>query len=98
MTLLNLSVMPHTRVCDRITLNRMNVKEALEAICLCSGVRLVEAINFTATFYGRTLDSTGHICFLVKAPRDSNTLSLDIKSSKQALSDAMLSVLTKNLQ
>ena len=90
--------MPRTSTHGRITLNRMNVKEALEAICLCSGVRLVEAINFTATFYGRTLDSTGHVCFLVKAPRDSNTLSLDIKSTKQALSDVLLSVLTKNLQ
>jgi hypothetical protein len=76
----------------------MTVKAALEAICKVGGVCLIEAINFTATFYGRTFDSKGHVCFLVKAAADSQVLSIDVKASSESLADSLLSVLTKNLQ
>ncbi len=87
----------YVRAVTRVTLQRMNVKEALQAICVFAGVTLVEAINFTATFYGRSLHG-GHVCLLVKAARDSMDLSIDAKCTSQALTDAVLAALVDNLK
>jgi hypothetical protein len=73
---------------NQVALQRMSVKEALQAICVFAGVTLVEAINFTATFYGKTVHGA-HVCLLVKASRESNELSFDCKCPSQKLADAV---------
>jgi hypothetical protein len=80
-----------------IKLGAMSVKEALSSICTFAGVSLVEAVNFTATYFGRTLTNQP-VCLLVQASRDSTDISIDVKSTQQAISDSVLGSLIANLK
>jgi len=81
-----------------ITLSRHAVPDALKLVSSILNVQLIEAVAFTAMYYGQLTSDNSHICALVKAKKGDNTsLALEIKTPSQSLSDALLEELVSFL-
>jgi len=74
-----------------IDLPNHSVAEALRLVTACLNVSLVEAKNYTATYYGKFVVDESDVCILVKADKGKDgRISVAIKSNSQALSDGLL--------
>lgn len=81
-----------------ITLARHSVPDALKVVSSILNLQLIEAVAFTAMYYGQLASDNSHICALVKAKKGDNTgLALEVKTPSQAVSDALLDELVSFL-
>lgn len=77
-----------------IKLPKHSITEALELVSLCINVQLVEAVNYTATYYGKLSSDNSDVCVLVKAQKgEKGQISVEIKTISQEISDGLMAEL-----
>lgn len=77
-----------------IKISKHSLKDALELVSSCLNVELVEAVNYTATYYGKLVVNNSGVFILVKAQKgDEGRISVEIKSVLQAVSDGLMAEL-----
>lgn len=82
-----------------LTLKRTKVADALRSVTALLNVALVEAVSFTATYYGVSVSNGSSVAVLVKARKgDDSALSVEVKSTSSQLSDALLEEVTHKLK
>jgi len=84
---------------QKIHLNKSSVAEALRMVSGVVNVALVEAVSFTATYYGQVCLDNSHVAIMVKAKRDDDTsIWVDIKGANQAWTDGLMKELIASLK
>jgi hypothetical protein len=79
---------------SRIELSKLTAQDALKLVSKILNVKLLQAINFTATYYGKSIQGQ-HVCLLVKCSKDSqSSFSINIKASTASLAKELLAELT----
>ncbi len=85
----------------RLVLRSATLADALKLVARVLNVRLIEARNFTATYYGHS-DLLGPVAVLVKSSREEAelahpTLAVDVKTATAAFSAALIAELQARL-
>lgn len=79
----------------RLALQGYTVAEALKAVGPCLGVGLVEAVHFTASYFGRLAMDASPVAVLVKAKKeDPVNINIEVKSCAEVVSLALLAQVT----
>jgi hypothetical protein len=74
----------------RFELQKLAVEDALKMLSPLLNTHLIEAYNFTATYYGQFVVDRAHVCVLVKAKKGDPAISVEIKTPSQDLSNSLL--------
>ena len=98
--LLAMSNKPPTSLAQsNISLKKLRVSEVIRTIPGLLNVSLVEAVNFTATYFGTLATNQTSVAVLVKARKgDDSSVSIEIKTTSSKVSDELLEECTKKLK
>jgi len=97
--MLNASKPPKSLASTTLNLKKNKVNEAIRAITPALNVALVEAVAFTATYFGIMAANQTYVAVLVKARKgDDSSLSVEVKTTSSKYSEELLDEIKRKLK